>query len=225
MKHSAEIRAVTFDVGGTLIEPWPSVGHVYAEVAARHGFNELSIDRLNRQFSDAWRARRDFDYSRAAWAELTDLAFAGVCDAVPSRSFFSELYEQFSTPSVWRIYDDVKPALEELRECGLRTGIISNWDERLAPLLCRLDLDRLFDSIVVSHTAGVCKPAPGIFLRAAGELNLAPRYILHLGDSPIEDLDGARAAGMGAVLIQRRQSEAGEDCLTSLRDILPLLSS
>ena len=45
------IRAVTFDVGGTLIEPWPSVGHVYAEVAAQHGWAGLSIEALNRDQS------------------------------------------------------------------------------------------------------------------------------------------------------------------------------
>ncbi len=41
------IRAVTFDVGGTLIEPWPSVGHVYAEVAARHGVAAIDVATLN----------------------------------------------------------------------------------------------------------------------------------------------------------------------------------
>src|SRR5580700_10426449 len=45
------IRAVTFDVGGTLIEPWPSVGRVYAEVAARHGL-EVAAEDLDRQFAE-----------------------------------------------------------------------------------------------------------------------------------------------------------------------------
>ena len=64
------IQAVTFDVGGTLLEPWPSVGHVYAEVAQRHGLPGADAAKLAEQFAAAWRARRGFDYSRAAWSEL-----------------------------------------------------------------------------------------------------------------------------------------------------------
>ena len=45
MTHLGHIQAVTFDVGGTLIRPWPSVGHVYAEVAARHAQARYAIER------------------------------------------------------------------------------------------------------------------------------------------------------------------------------------
>ena len=56
----APIRAVTLDVGGTLVHVWPSVGHVYAEVAARHGINGLSAKLLDRRFAAPWRAGRRF---------------------------------------------------------------------------------------------------------------------------------------------------------------------
>ncbi len=72
------IRAVTFDAGGTLIEVWPSVGQVYAEVATRHGVADLSPDLLNRRFAAAWRAAKDFSYSRADWAALVDATFRGL---------------------------------------------------------------------------------------------------------------------------------------------------
>src|SRR5262249_44700851 len=49
------VRAITFDVGGTLIQPWPSVGHIYAEVAAHHGRRDISVEALNRQFAAAWK--------------------------------------------------------------------------------------------------------------------------------------------------------------------------
>src|ERR1035438_1017740 len=71
-KAHPSIQAVTFDVGGTLIGVWPSVGHVYAEVAARHGINGLSAVSLNRRFAAAWRAATDFSHSRADWAALVD---------------------------------------------------------------------------------------------------------------------------------------------------------
>ena len=70
MNSARPIRAVTFDVGGTLIQPWPSVGHVYAEVAALHGYRALDAEQLNRRFAAAWRQRTNFAYARADWAAL-----------------------------------------------------------------------------------------------------------------------------------------------------------
>ena len=63
------IRAVTFDAGGTLIEPWPSVGGVYAQVAAEFGLS-CDAETLNRGFGQAWRGRSDFNYTRAEWFEV-----------------------------------------------------------------------------------------------------------------------------------------------------------
>ena len=55
MKRFAGIQAVTFDVGNTLIKPWPSVGHIFAEVAAAHGHGNCSPEELNRRFIEAFR--------------------------------------------------------------------------------------------------------------------------------------------------------------------------
>src|SRR6185436_4619282 len=74
----ALVRAVTLDVGGTLIQPWPSVGHVYAAVASECGVSGLAPESLNHQFKLAWAARAPFDYSRAAWRELVNRTFAGL---------------------------------------------------------------------------------------------------------------------------------------------------
>src|SRR5581483_2268722 len=77
MNRLSHIQAVTFDVGGTLIKPWPSVGHVYAEVAARHGVKRLQPEALDRQFAAAWRRLRNFNHGREEWAALVDQTFAG----------------------------------------------------------------------------------------------------------------------------------------------------
>src|SRR5213083_2836034 len=154
---NAEIKAVTFDVGGTLIEPWPSVGHVYTEVAERHGLH-FTPDDVNQRFRAAWKAKRNFRHSRADWAALVRATFGtGACDA-----FFPELYERFASAKVWRVFDDVRPALVKLKAQGMKLGIISNWDERLRPLLDQLELTPFFDVIVVSTEVGCCKPAPEI---------------------------------------------------------------
>jgi len=80
-KSGSIIQAVTLDVGGTLIEPWPSVGHVYSEVAARHGVKNLSPEMLSRNFAAAWRSRTNFRHTREDWADLVDQAFDGLCRA------------------------------------------------------------------------------------------------------------------------------------------------
>ena len=68
-----EVRAVTFDVGGTLIEPWPSVGGVYADVAGRLGIGALDADGFGARFRAAWRTAHQgggFGYSCRAWMDL-----------------------------------------------------------------------------------------------------------------------------------------------------------
>lgn len=219
------IRAVTFDVGGTLIEPWPSVGHVYAEVAARFDLGTLEPATLNHQFAKAWKSRGPFDYSRRAWQELVNQTFAGLVAGTPGDDFFAAVYRQFEEPSVWRVFDDVFPALAELKARGFKLAVLSNWDERLRPLLARLDLFNGFDTVIISHEAGHTKPAPEIFLKAAAALELPSDAILHVGDSAREDVSGAQSVGMPALLLDRRSSQVTATSLPSLGSLSGLLSA
>ena len=202
MKTLRPVTAVTFDVGGTLIEPWPSVGHVYAEVAARWGIAGAP-EALNRGFAAAWQAQRPFDHSRAAWQRLVNQTFAAAGAARPSDACFGAIYRRFAQASAWRVFDDAPSTLEALAARGLRLGIVSNWDERLRPLLARLGLAKYFRGSIISCEAGHLKPDPRIFVRAAAELGCEPAALVHVGDSVQEDSEGARAAGLRAVLIDR----------------------
>ena len=224
-RQPSPIAAVTFDVGGTLIEPWPSVGHVYAEVAARFGFVDVEPAALNREFSAAWKRRAAHDYSRAVWQSLVNETFAGAGAAHPSEECFDALYHRFEQADVWRIFDDVRPVLGELRSRGLKLCVISNWDERMRPLLDALELAQYFDAIVISHEAGHTKPAREIFLRAAEQLNLPPEHILHVGDSAREDDEGARRAGMQAALLDRRAKDGGGMTISTLASLPELLET
>jgi putative hydrolase of the HAD superfamily len=206
--HEIPIQAVTFDVGGTLIEPWPSVGHIYASVAERHGWPGLSVETLDRQFAGAWRALENFRYTREEWAALVDATFQGLVGTPPSRTFFPELYECFAEAEAWRVFEDVVPVLKALRARKLKLGVISNWDERLLPLLRRLKLHDYFDAVTVSCDVGFAKPSPVIFERAARELALPPGAILHVGDSAAMDVAGARGAGLRATRLQRGAAAA-----------------
>lgn len=216
LRISMKLAAVTFDVGGTLIQPWPSVGHIYAEVAARHGVKNIPGELLDARFKAAWHAQKDFTYTREAWAELVDRIFLGLCANSPSKTFFPNLYEHFAQPEAWRIFDDVVPTLEELATKGVRLGVISNWDERLGGLLRRLKLDGFFETIAVSCEVGFAKPSRVIFEQAAEKLGLPPASILHVGDSFEMDVQGAKSAGFAALRLIRAGIRPGADAIHSL---------
>jgi putative hydrolase of the HAD superfamily len=219
MPRRPQIQAVTFDVGGTLIEPWPSVGHVYADVAARHGWPRISAEMLNRNFRSAWRALENFNHTPAEWSALVDAAFANLIDTPPSRIFFDDVYNRFSEAGAWRVFDDVLPALGALAARGLKLGVISNWDDRLLPLLDRLGLRRHFEAITISCDVGAPKPDPAIFARAAADLCLPPVAILHVGDSEEADELGAQRAGFHAVRLRRGAERGGPGSIKSLGDL------
>lgn len=204
-----QARAVTFDVGGTLIQPWPSVGAVYAAVAARAGFAGLDAVLLDSRFRSAWGRRADFFHRVTDWEGLVDEVFSGLVDPPPSRSFFPELFAEFARPSAWRLFDDVLPILDELASLQVPMAVVSNWDERLVPLLQRLRLDRFFDVILVSYDVGFCKPSPVIFEEAERKLRIPAGEILHVGDSHEEDVAGAMAAGFQAVRVDRALAPGG----------------
>jgi putative hydrolase of the HAD superfamily len=194
------VEAVTFDAGGTLIEPWPSVGEVYAAVAREFGI-ECSAARLNAQFVNAWTTRAGFKYSRDEWHDVVLHSFLGISEVSPQ--LFDAIYERFAQSDAWLIYDDVIPALQTLEEMGLKLAVVSNWDERLGPLLEKLGLATYFDHIIVSAEHGCHKPDRKIFEFAAGVLGVPVGGMLHIGDSLREDVQGAQTAGARALRIRR----------------------
>lgn len=217
------VEAVVFDAGGTLIEPYPSVGEVYADVAATAGWNDLDAGRLNNQFATAWRAKGDFHYNESDWERLVIQTFDGLVPESDCRSFFPKVYQRFEDPDVWKIHDDVLPTLDDLAGRGFRLGIVSNWDTRLRPLLENLKLERFFELISVSCDIGFTKPSPVIFEHTIAKFGLPPERILHVGDQQIEDVQGAQSAGLKAALIDR--SSSGENGkLSRLTDLIPLVT-
>lgn len=224
MMPLAKIKAVTFDVGHTLIEPNLPVGEYYAEVAARHGHANLSAVELQRRFLSALPPQGGAVNTYADWARIVDETFAGLVAPPPSETFFPELFERFAQPSAWRIFDDVRPALDELARRGLRLGVITNWDNRLRPMLAGLNLAARFEVMVVSCELNTAKPAREMFERAASLFKLEPAEILHVGDSLEADVAGARAAGFVATQIARTELDA-VGRISSLRRLLSLVDS
>lgn len=203
-KTNRPVEAVTFDVGGTLIEAFPSVGAVYAEVARERGLGPFAPEVLTQGFILAWKKRGAFQYTRAGWKELVCQTFAGHCQV--DDQLFTAIYDRFLEAESWRVFSDVLPALARLKGAGVKLGVVSNWDDRLPPLLKNLELWEYFDEVIVSVEVGAHKPDARIFQEAARRLRTAPEAILHVGDSTQEDCHGALAAGFQAVVIERPEN-------------------
>jgi putative hydrolase of the HAD superfamily len=115
-------------------------------------------------------------------------------------------------------YPDAAPALRELRALGLRLVVVSNWDVSLHERLAETGLAPLVDGAVASAELGAAKPDPAIFARALELAGVPADAALHVGDSPREDVEGARAAGLRAVLLARD----GCGDIASLAELPPL---
>jgi len=188
-------------------------------VAKRHGFDAPSPAVLNRRFKAAWKAFPEFGHTLADWSALVDATFLGLVHPPPSQSFFPQLYDRFSQPDAWHLFDDVAPTLASLKARGLRLGIVSNWDDRLRPLLRLLRLDHYFESIVVSCEVGARKPDPRIFEAACAALGSAPSQTLHVGDSREMDYHGAQSAGLQARWLRRGARTRPAEALATLAEL------
>jgi putative hydrolase of the HAD superfamily len=196
----APLCALFFDVGGTLIQPWPSVGALYAAAARRHGLTGTA-EQLERVFRESWAALKcpGLTVSRKDW--WRELVFRTL--GQENEECFAELFEQFARAAAWRVFPDVEETLRAARAQGVHIGVISNWDERLRPLLQEIGLARWFDSLTISCEVGAEKPDSKIFQAALHVAKVNPDEALHIGDSLNEDVRGAEAAGMRGVLVQR----------------------
>jgi putative hydrolase of the HAD superfamily len=121
-------------------------------------------------------------------------------------------------------FPDAIPALSELRERGLTVVIASNWDCSLSDWLRPAGILELVDGVVTSAEVGAAKPNPRVFQRALGLAGVEPGEALHVGDKVDNDVEGAAAAGVRAVLIQREgDPPAGVDSIRSLSELSALL--
>jgi putative hydrolase of the HAD superfamily len=243
-----EVRAIFFDAAGTILHAHPSVGHVYAEVLARYGAS-ANASAMDSAFRKAFFARRASsqpsavltiaqgpEQGRAVLSPQSSLANEGydwwhalvfeVLDSLQIKvrqpnEFFRELYWRFADPEVWRLFPDALPALLETRGRGLQTALISNWDVRLRRVVHGMGIGSLFDALVISTEVGFEKPDPRIFRIACARLGIEPGETLHVGDSIREDVEGARAAGISATLLDRTGFEDEErQVITDLRQCL-----
>lgn len=206
-------RAVFFDVGNTLIYPYPSVSEVCRSVLEDAGHSrelaqiEAYMPLVDEYYEDRYREDDTFwtDEGETAriWVGMYSLLCRGLGIDEDADALALRVYDRFGDPGHWALYEDVRPALERLREAGCRLGIISNWDRRLSDLVEGLGLGELLDGVICSATVGLHKPDPRIFELACATLDVSPHDSVHVGDHHYADVIGAEAVGMRAVLIDR----------------------
>lgn len=219
------VRAVFFDAAGTLLHPARPVGHVYAEVAAPYGVR-ADPDLIHAAFKSSWKAMRAealagdgrVASSKAWWKEvvLRTWQVAPLPGAFPFDTYYGELFAAFARPELWRIFPEVEGVLNAMRKAGLRCGVLSNWDERLRPVLLGHGLN--FDDLIISGEVGWEKPAPEIFRIAEKAFGIEANEAFLIGDDPILDGEGARAAGWHVCLVKRPE-ETLEKSLVMLREL------
>jgi putative hydrolase of the HAD superfamily len=229
------IRAIFFDVGNTLLYPSPSVSEVCRDILAEEGHvHDLSaIDALmpmvDEYYEDRYRTDDTFwtdeGETSQVWVGMYSLLCQRLGIAEEPQRIARRVYDEFGDPARWRAYPDVEPAFRRLRARGVRLGIISNWDSRLASLLDGLGLGELVDTVVSSADVGMRKPDPRIFELACERLGVEPRHAAHVGDHHYADIVGATAVGMVPVLIDRHQGATvrAERSLVTLDDLEPVL--
>jgi putative hydrolase of the HAD superfamily len=206
-----ERHAVLLDAAGTLVELQPPAPLLQRILLERHG---IAVP-----LADSSRGMRaEIAYYRAHMYEGIDVATVtalrdrcaeelrrALRSAAPdvARLSRSEMTDALLGSLLFRVFEDVLPALSAIRSAGVRTVVVSNWDAALEGLLVELGLRRQLDAVVSSGAFGVAKPDPAIFLEALRRVGIAPEHALHVGDSLVDDVQGARAAGVEPVLLAR----------------------
>ena len=216
-----DIEAVFFDAGYTLLCMDPDQPTIFVRVCAELGI-ELDrtrfaegIDRANALLAPRHPREVPVPFSQEAidrfWTTYNQVLLS-VCARDPRDPEKAEVvYRRFTTAITWRIYDEVHDVLGELRGRGIRLGIISNWTGDLEEVLGRIGLRDPFDFVLDSARFGHEKPHAVIFSEAVRRAGVEREAALHVGDSPDHDVDGALAAGLKAVLLDRHGRHPGFD--------------
>lgn len=225
-------KVIFFDAMGTLFDLKSSVGEVYRQHALKYDV-EVDEKLLNQAFMQSFKSAPPLAFITAELEVIKQQEFAwwrSVVAATFSQmgllekfsdftDFFAEIYLYFSTKDPWYIFPDTINSLKKWRDLGVQLGVISNFDSRLIKVLNILNLEQFFTSITISSVAGAAKPDENIFKIALDKHQIIAQQAWHIGDSLIEDYQGAKNAGISAFWLNR------DSLSLNIENQLPNLSS
>jgi putative hydrolase of the HAD superfamily len=193
-----DIRAVVFDLFGTLIDDSPPAdyGRFLAETAA-------ALETDPRRFEELWESHDVARYTGPIEACFESICGElGVADYGPALTLRLERLRGLLVPR-----PDAVSTLRELRNRGLRLGMISNASSELSGLWVDSAFEPLFDAVLFSADERMMKPDRRLYTRMAELLGVVPGECLFVGDGAYRELQGAAGAGMAAVLIRAPHDE------------------
>jgi len=218
-------RAVTVDVGGTLIEPRERVADVYARVAASVGASHVTPASASTHFkagfsrfrgADGEDAMRYYGDGKSFWRKviahvLTDGATRDDISQDTVERVLDALYDYYERPSSWTVAHGALDAFDRLRARGVKVAVASNWDARLPALLDALGIRARVDAVVVSAIEGVEKPSPKFFQAVCDAVSVDACAALHVGDDIDNDFKGATNASFAAAVLWSSQVPSGDE--------------
>ena len=234
------IRVIFFDAAQTLFHVNGTVAEIYCRHAVQFGYQPKpeSIPAITEAFRRAFHdapppvfAATDADQlkqsERLWWFDVVHNVFYRVGMFERFDEFFQHVFNVFADHASWKLFPEVVPTLNTLRSRGFELGIVSNFDSRLFNVLRGLGIADLFDTITISSLAHAAKPSPKIFELALEQHAAEPADALHVGDSLRDDVEGARKAGLAAVLLARegKQAPPGIPAIRTLDELVPIVAS
>ena len=205
------LRAVVFDVDFTLCRPGPELGpEGYRRLGARHGLDlDPALYPDAREAAIATLKRHpELHHDDEIWVAFTEVIVRTMGgDADGAHECAREMTLMWERCEHFDLYEDALPVLEELRRYDLKLGLISNTGRDLREFAAHHLLD--VDAVLASRDHGRTKPDPSIFRAALEELAVEPGHAVMVGDSLEDDVDGARAVGMQAILVDREDRHPG----------------
>jgi HAD superfamily hydrolase (TIGR01509 family) len=205
-----DVRAVLFDVAGTLAVPLDA-GAWLAAAARVAGVAPDDSAALAARLAAAGLpggpypasvppALRDAYAARDRDPATHRAAYTGLLETVVDPPLATALYERVLVAEGWAAYPDAAPTLRALRERGVRTVAVSNVGFDLRPVLDGLGLLELLDAVVLSFEVGAVKPAPAIFAAACAAAGATSAETLMVGDHAAAD-GGAAECGIRTLLL------------------------
>ncbi|TBL71548.1 HAD-IA family hydrolase [Paenibacillus thalictri] len=233
MKPLHQYKAIFFDVGDTLmtIPAARAVIHQYLADRSLHRDESHIGDLFTEAFRELYYGKEVGAFEectpetdRAFWVMLYHyiLEKLGVRDEWSEDEVHRcchELYEMFTSPEHYELFDDVKECMPLFREKGLKLGIISNFAPTLRTILEYKGILHHFNPVIVSTEVGLEKPDPAIFTLALQTAGLDASEVLYVGDHERNDIWAPGQIGMDAVQIRRYDDFPGEG-IRSLRELL-----
>lgn len=199
------VKAVLFDVDFTLARPGPELGaEGYVRIGQRHGL-ELHPERYEEARAAALESLQrhpELEHDEEIWYAFAERVIRGMGgDSDSARECAIEIEKGWERSENFDLYEDALPVLEELRSQGVKIGLVSNGARDLDQFVRDHALE--VDVALGSRAHGRTKPHPTIFHAVLQRLGVEPEEAAMIGDSLADDVEGARALGMRAFLVDR----------------------